>query len=636
MALFSFLRKNKSYSLAKSHRILMHSYKLYKKKGGKLSKDNLKSLESRLQLLDEACLKKDRESADQHARWVEDFCNQHLKKSFFDYTKEFAGALIFALAIATIVRQSWFEIYEIPTGSMRPTFKEQDDLTVSKTSYGLNIPLKTDHFLFYPDKVQRASVIIFTGDGIDLPDTDTTYFGLFPAKKRYTKRMIGKPGDILYFYGGLIYGIDKEGNPIDELNQSEWMKKIEHIPFLSFEGKPSATQNEIVFKHMNEPIGRLSISSKEGFVGEIYKEGSWVKENLKGDKTKGPTAFSDFYGINNFAKARLLNKSELLERYPDSKLANDGILFLDLAHTPSLTYPKPKITQQDLSFNLVLTPERSVIPLKKEHLDALFENMYTARFVVKNQTAKRYSLENDRFSPINPKMKGVADGTYEFYFGKAHNIGFWGISRDVPKSSALYNNDPASIQLLFNLGIDFVNFYEPNNGVDRLFPNRYAYFRDGDLYLLGAPILKKDDPVLKEFVKSELDKESKGTKDKPYFAFVDKGAPLKEGQLDREFIRRFGLKVPDRYYFVLGDNHAMSADSRIFGFVPEQNLQGAPSLLIWPPGDRFGLPYQKPYPFLSIPRLIVWSIAAIVGLIYWIYVRMRRTKPVFHKIEFKS
>ncbi|CRX38643.1 signal peptidase I [Estrella lausannensis] len=637
MCALPFFSKNKGYTLSKSHHILSHAYGLYKKKGRSLAKEALQSFEQKLQELDQACLGKDRQKASELAQWVERFIANHFKKNFFDYFKEFAVALLLALAIATVVRQSWFEIYEIPTGSMRPTFKEQDDLTVSKTAFGINIPLKTKHFYFDPALVERGGVIIFSGDGIDLPDTDTTYFGLFPAKKRYTKRMIGKPGDHLYFYGGKIYGIDKNGHEIRELLEAKSMQQLEHIPFLSFEGKPaSLSSTEIVLKHMNMPIGKILYLPQEGLVGEINTGENWKREKLASEKKNEPEEFGDFFGIGNFAMARIITRDQLPESVRKSKQATEGTFFLELAHSPSLTYPKPKFTERDLSFGILLDPEHSYIPLSEVHLQKILENLYTARFNVKNQFAKRYSVENGPFTPSNPKMTGIPDGTYEFYYGKAHQIGFWGISKELPQSSPLYNKDPRYIKLLFNQGIDFLNFYEPSADGNRLFPHRYAYFRDGNLYLMGSPILTKDDPVLKEFVKKEKEKQSLSPKDRPYRPFIDRGAPIKEGKFDRDFIEKFGLSIPEKHYFVLGDNHAMSADSRIFGFVPESNLQGAPSLLIWPPGERFGFPNQQPYPFLNTPRLIVWGIFLLLVAAYLLYRKRERSRPVFKKVGFKS
>ena len=69
------------------------------------------------------------------------------------------------------------------------------------------------------------------------------------------------------------------------------------------------------------------------------------------------------------------------------------------------------------------------------------------------------------------------------------------------------------------------------------------------------------------------------------------GEPQKEPYVnekfpDRSFAPR--ITVPPGHVFVMGDNRANSQDSRVFGPVPEENIEGEAFLLFWPL-DRIGL-----------------------------------------------
>ncbi|MBU6447023.1 MAG: signal peptidase I, partial [Verrucomicrobia bacterium] len=477
-------------------------------------------------------------------------------------------------------------------GSMRPTLKEEDYLIVSKTDYGINVPLQRSHFYFDPDLVQRGSIIVFNGGDMDISDCDTVYFYLFPGKKQFVKRLIGKPGDTIYFYGGHLYGIDAAGKEIAEFRTAPWFQDLEHIPMIRFEGKQEMGQNgTILFHQMNHPVAKLTRQS-----GEMLPVAGQGK----------PSHYSDLWGMKHFAMARLLTRAELMVIHPELTV-DEGVLYLELTHHPSLQgakYPE-------------LAKSYTIFPLQAEHLKALSEHMTTCRFEVKGGVVHRLGWNTKDLSAYLPKLPGVPDGKYEIVNGKAYRLPFPtipflglftnGVTRELSADHPLYSQKPEVIHKLFNLGIEPFNHYLPAQKNQKATPSRYAYFRGGDLYLMGGAILRKGDPAL-DMQKGAL--------------FVDQGAPTLEE------IRQFGLKIPEKMYLGLGDNHAMSADSREFGFLPENNLKGGISFLFSPPGERWGRIPQPPQPHATFPNLTVWVLFSLAGVASSLYWRRKMQNPL--------
>jgi signal peptidase I len=68
------------------------------------------------------------------------------------------------------------------------------------------------------------------------------------------------------------------------------------------------------------------------------------------------------------------------------------------------------------------------------------------------------------------------------------------------------------------------------------------------------------------------------------------GVPQKEPYVNKKYPDRSfyaPTTVPKDHVFAMGDNRANSQDSRVFGPVPEQNIEGEAFLRFWPP-DRIG------------------------------------------------
>ncbi|MCI0382137.1 MAG: signal peptidase I [Chlamydiae bacterium] len=608
----------KKVSFRKAKKLVFTLYHLFKKKRKHLKESEIKEIREDFQGLQNAILEKNKEKTTHFYFRCYGYTKTKLKKNLFNQLLDLVGALVFALIIALAIRQLWFELYEIPTGSMRPTFKEKDRLVVSKTSFGINFPFHPGHFYFDPDLVKRSETAIFTVENMDVKDPDMLYFYLFPGKKQLVKRIIGKPGDTLYFYGGEIYGIDQFGNDISRQLQSENLKLIDHIPFIRFEGNVTVSEpkrylqtflfKETVVHQVNEPICKLTFIDNQHLQGEML--------SLKTIRSPSQFPIEDYgklWGIDNFAVAKLLTKEQVKDQ--------GGILYLELKHHPSLSslkLGKDQLGRLRPMFSLAT----SIIPLQEEHLRNLFFHLYTARFIVNDGYVGRYSFDRKFFKSGNvAQLPGVPDGTYEFYYGKAYQIIFGGIAKEVPSDHPLYHFSPERLQFLFNFGIDFDwRYYDLNLLPEGMDTSRYVYFRDGNLYAMGEPFLFKGDPTLEKFIAKEKEKQ---------FPFIDANAPLlPDGTLDMEKIKRYGLLVPSEMYFVLGDNHAMSGDSREFGFVPQNNLRGSPSWIFWPPGSRFGKPNQLSTPIFTLPNFIIWGAALIIVISWRVVYRKRKRLPL--------
>ncbi|KZN27142.1 signal peptidase I [Chlamydia pecorum] len=624
----------KPYSLRKSRQILHQAFKLLKTHNFIKSPQRKQHLQSLLQQLEDAIFQKDSKTANELACQVQALCKE-FPASFGRKLFEFTKAVCFAALVAFVVRQFWFELYEVPTGSMRPTILEQDRIIVSKTTFGLHFPFFKTPLGFSPEAITRGGLVVFTVEGLPIPDSDTLYFGFIPGKKRYVKRCIGKPGDTLYFYGGEIYGLDSEGDPI-HLPKKPGPYCLYHVPYISFDGSTelsvSKTQSTTIFKQMNSPCGKITLP-QEGTYNQFFHNGIWkndIPNSLK-DPHNSPVSYADIFGLGNYAMVRILTHKQALLAHSLPQEIPSAQAYLEICHTPNVSYPSPLLRRyQDNKFISTIQPMKTLLPLRSEHLHLIRKNLTTSRFVISQGFAQKYqpfaAAPSEKAYALH--FPGIPDGCYEFFKGDVYRISFGGTRYKLKSTHPLAQLTDAQIIELFNCGVSFLSIFTPIHPQQAPLPNRYAFFNQGDLYIMGSPIFTKTDPALKKFIETEKAKQEASSPTQPYIAFIDRGPPPEDLPNFKEFIQNFGLKIPQGHILVLGDNYPMSADSREFGFVPVENLLGTPLWTFWPL-NRIGKLTNVSSP-ISLPGYLVNGIALgiIVSSIgYFLYQRKRRLFP---------
>ena len=116
---------------------------------------------------------------------------------------------------------------------------------------------------------------------------------------------------------------------------------------------------------------------------------------------------------------------------------------------------------------------------------------------------------------------------------------------------------------------------------DRLFVNRFIYrFKDperGDIVVFKSVV---DD---KKYVKRLIGLPGETVELRRGIVYIngkELAFPGVNIQYDYDF--QDPLPIPPGHYYMLGDNRAFSADSRVWGFVPRANVEGQALFTFWP------------------------------------------------------
>lgn len=161
------------------------------------------------------------------------------------------GSFAIAICVALFFRWIFVEAYVIPSGSMLPSLLINDHIFVSKASYGVRVPFSKKWLMKFrgPD---RGEVAVFKN-----PEND-----LF-----YIKRVVGLPGDKVYYENGNLYVNDElVEKSVPETRKSDW----NWLRSRDFERSNAGPMEN--YAHWEERLGDHTYSvliPKDSFDGEM-------------------------------------------------------------------------------------------------------------------------------------------------------------------------------------------------------------------------------------------------------------------------------------------------------------------------------------------------------------------------------
>lgn len=165
------------------------------------------------------------------------------------------GSYALAIGVALTIRWAFMEAYVIPSQSMLPSLLIHDHIFVNKSVYGIRVPF-SEKWLVEFGKPKRGEVIVFK-----YPRDISTF---------YIKRVVGVPGDKIYYEDGTLYINDKEVPKVKatEAGDFDYVRDVD----LQSEGKdPFASKAD--FEQYIEDLDGVKHSvllHKSSYMGETF------------------------------------------------------------------------------------------------------------------------------------------------------------------------------------------------------------------------------------------------------------------------------------------------------------------------------------------------------------------------------
>jgi signal peptidase I len=463
--------------------------------------------------------------------------------------KEWGDSIVFALVAASIIRTYVFEPFQIPTGSMEKTLLVGDFLFVNKLAYGCKVPVTPLSFPLVHNTIPWVDIKSYT----DIEKQDYVRMPGLGKIQRNDVVVFNYPsGDTAVYDPRMPHGLmghDYYGILNDE---------AQYFFTKSYAGKPEVaniqTMEEFYDKFGNEFINNynkwISIARKSIASGVVYSKGEMPEKQLPYIKHYG-LIYRPVDKRENYIKRCVAIPGDLLEiknsvLYINNKPAfipeNQNLLykvtnFINTGSTSSFENMMLEKfgLEKERDYNQTNIPNEYLMNLTKNELYRLKKNFVNAKFTL--EIYPQYS--SSKIDSIKNKATTSAH--------KIENL------RTFPKD---FNHE--------NNVTNFTKIIIPKKGTTvSLTKDNIALYRRIITAYEGHTLKEIDNKIL----------------------------------IDNKLVNSYKFKL--NYYWMMGDNRYNSADSRIWGFVPEDHIVGKASVVWFSKNPNGGVRWKRILKFIK-------------------------------------
>lgn len=463
---------------------------------------------------------------------------QSKKKSKKSRIKEWGDTVLFALIAASGIRTYVFEPFQIPTGSMEKTLLVGDFLFVNKLAYGPKVPVTPVSFPLVHNFIPYLNIKSYVG----IEKLNYTRLPGFTDVNRYDVVVFNYPsGDTAVYDPRMPYGLmghDYHGLVIGEAQHQFQLA------------------NETNFRKVNDLKNKLR--------ERIYNDTSIINPDSLYDAKLEEIKSKDFYvDWNTF-----LNELEQWKAKARHEFAVNKRTFSQGSYIEHMgVIPRPVDKRENYIKRCVGIPGDSL-----EVIDAQLYVNGTAAPIFEHQNL-RYEADRNQLSSLIGMMNRM--GLEE---NKDYRVSYEDQSKAYLFLTASEHQELSKhITLTPKLDED-VAYYKNFEEVEMKINNLSYYPKHPDVHNTSTNFQKFYIP--KKGDKIKLTRDNIIWYKRVITAYEGHTFVERDGQyfIDGELASDYTFEM--NYYWMMGDNRYNSADSRVWGFVPEDHIVGKASL-VW-------------------------------------------------------